>query len=207
MRSLFFWLFLQFLVFNVCSQSAYTKADLNLRTYGSTRSSIIGVIPKGEQVVIQFCNTSWCKVQYRNSYKGFVSKRYLTQASTITNYNYKTPADRPIILPQPPKEYYTNSFGEIVQRPTYYSSPPKEASALCQDGTYSFSRTRRGTCSHHGGVSKWLSSTSSSHSKTTYSANTYRATSSTSIRCNGSTQKGYRCKRRTRSSSGYCWQH
>jgi hypothetical protein len=24
------------------------------------------------------------------------------------------------------------------------------------DGTYSFSQSRRGTCSHHGGVAKWL---------------------------------------------------
>ncbi|WP_289144502.1 DUF3761 domain-containing protein, partial [uncultured Bacteroides sp.] len=28
--------------------------------------------------------------------------------------------------------------------------------ALCRDGTYSFSKSRRGTCSHHGGVAKWL---------------------------------------------------
>jgi uncharacterized protein DUF3761 len=35
-------------------------------------------------------------------------------------------------------------------------SPPKGATALCADGTYSFSQHRRGTCSHHGGVKKWL---------------------------------------------------
>lgn len=29
------------------------------------------------------------------------------------------------------------------------------ASALCRDGTYSYSRSRRGTCSWHGGVSVW----------------------------------------------------
>lgn len=27
--------------------------------------------------------------------------------------------------------------------------------ALCKDGTHSYSQTRRGTCSHHRGVSKW----------------------------------------------------
>lgn len=33
---------------------------------------------------------------------------------------------------------------------------PPGASALCRDGTYSFSHHRRGTCSWHGGVKKWL---------------------------------------------------
>jgi hypothetical protein len=35
-------------------------------------------------------------------------------------------------------------------------SPPKGATAQCRDGTFSFSRTRSGTCSHHGGVARWL---------------------------------------------------
>jgi len=30
------------------------------------------------------------------------------------------------------------------------------ASAICNDGTYSYSAHRRGTCSHHGGVAQWL---------------------------------------------------
>ncbi len=35
------------------------------------------------------------------------------------------------------------------------ASPPG-ATALCRDGTYSFSKHHSGTCSHHGGVAKWL---------------------------------------------------
>ena len=27
--------------------------------------------------------------------------------------------------------------------------------ALCKDGTYSYSKNHRGTCSHHKGVKKW----------------------------------------------------
>ncbi|PAU45220.1 hypothetical protein CK936_30680 [Streptomyces albireticuli] len=30
------------------------------------------------------------------------------------------------------------------------------ASAVCNDGSYSYSAHRRGTCSHHGGVAQWL---------------------------------------------------
>ena len=33
-----------------------------------------------------------------------------------------------------------------------YGSPM----AVCNDGTYSYSQNRRGTCSHHGGVRRWL---------------------------------------------------
>jgi hypothetical protein len=35
-------------------------------------------------------------------------------------------------------------------------SPPANATAECEDGTYSTSRTARGTCSGHGGVFAWL---------------------------------------------------
>src|SRR5438309_7393513 len=35
---------------------------------------------------------------------------------------------------------------------------PSGATARCRDGTYSFSKHRSGTCSHHGGVATWLDS-------------------------------------------------
>lgn len=43
-----------------------------------------------------------------------------------------------------------------TKQPKSETSPPAGATALCRDGTYSFSQHRRGTCSHHGGVKKWL---------------------------------------------------
>jgi hypothetical protein len=44
-----------------------------------------------------------------------------------------------------------------VPRPRHSpDGPPAGATAQCRDGTYSFSRSRRGTCSHHGGVARWL---------------------------------------------------
>ena len=54
--------------------------------------------------------------------------------------------------------YYRNSAGRCVQRPTRTPNnrPPAGATARCRDGTYSFSQSRRGTCSHHGGVATWL---------------------------------------------------
>jgi hypothetical protein len=33
---------------------------------------------------------------------------------------------------------------------------PQGATAQCKNGTYSFSKTRSGTCSRNGGVKEWL---------------------------------------------------
>lgn len=48
---------------------------------------------------------------------------------------------------------YINSQGNHVPSP---SNDPTGATAKCSDGTYSYSQSRRGTCSHHGGVAAWL---------------------------------------------------
>jgi cytoskeletal protein RodZ len=48
---------------------------------------------------------------------------------------------------------YINSAGNCVPSP---GSSPAGASARCGDGTYSYSQSRSGTCSHHGGVATWL---------------------------------------------------
>jgi len=59
--------------------------------------------------------------------------------------------------------FYTNSLGYQVPRPCgdwrrISGSPPQGATALCRDGTYSYSEHpySGGTCSHHGGVAKHL---------------------------------------------------
>ncbi|KAB0641696.1 DUF3761 domain-containing protein [Burkholderia latens] len=53
---------------------------------------------------------------------------------------------------------YRNRDGDAVHAPARSKSGrvPDGASARCRDGTYSFSRHRRGTCSGHGGVAAWL---------------------------------------------------
>ena len=50
-------------------------------------------------------------------------------------------------------DYYRNSDGNCVHRP---SDNPAGATALCKNGTYSYSQHRSGTCSGHGGVRTWL---------------------------------------------------
>jgi hypothetical protein len=52
-----------------------------------------------------------------------------------------------------PSDHYRNSSGHCVRRP---SPDPTGATALCYDGTYSYSEHASGTCSHHGGVARWI---------------------------------------------------
>lgn len=51
---------------------------------------------------------------------------------------------------------YINVYGRVVPSPSYFTTAPASASAKCKDGTYSFSMSRRGTCSGHKGVARWL---------------------------------------------------
>ncbi|NDI85479.1 DUF3761 domain-containing protein [Undibacterium crateris] len=55
-------------------------------------------------------------------------------------------------------KHYTDKAGQNVHAPSKSidDKVPNGASAKCRDGTYSFSRNHRGTCSHHGGVTRWL---------------------------------------------------
>lgn len=49
---------------------------------------------------------------------------------------------------------YVNTAGQTVCRPS--SNNTGGATAICKDGSYSYSQSRRGTCSSHGGVAQWL---------------------------------------------------
>ena len=135
--------------FAVFSQNTikYTSTNLNLRSSPSTSGNIISVISKGTSISIaEDCDCTWIKVYY-NGKVGYVSSKYLTK--TVQKQSVATQHNSGV-------KYYTNSKGEKVQSPTYYTSRPAGATALCRDGTYSFSRSRRGTCSHHGGVARWF---------------------------------------------------
>jgi hypothetical protein len=54
-------------------------------------------------------------------------------------------------------QHYKNDAGECVPRPDASSSVDNEKpSARCKDGKFSYSKSRPGTCSGHGGVDEWL---------------------------------------------------
>ena len=140
----------------------YVTNNLNLRYEANAHSYVLTVIPKGTAVTIdEDCNCSWVLVEY-NGYFGYVSTKYLSK--NPVSHKFKPNISRRKITSYNPTNsrvrsnrvrYYTNKYGNRVQSPTIYNSKPAGATALCRDGTYSFSQNRRGTCSHHGGVAIW----------------------------------------------------
>ncbi len=124
-----------------------TTTDLNMRVSASSSSRIILTIPIGTKVYLsEDCDCTWVYVRYKG-YCGYVNARYLSRSVPATTTN---------AVAQGPIRYYTNTYGNTVQSPTYYNTTPAGATALCRDGSYSFSQSRRGTCSGHGGVARWL---------------------------------------------------
>jgi Protein of unknown function (DUF3761) len=53
---------------------------------------------------------------------------------------------------------YTNASGETVHSPScgHDNETTDKKTAICRDQSVSFSHSRRGTCSRHGGVAQWL---------------------------------------------------
>lgn len=148
-----------FLIFNLTvasqNQIGVTKSNLNLRTSPKIENNVLTTIPISNLVSIinaSQVNGNWVKVKY-NGLSGYVNKGYLTVSDNpFVTHTKPSSNNNPTTFVR----YYTNSRGEKVQSPTHYNSRPAGATAICRDGTYSFSRSRRGTCSRHGGVKTWL---------------------------------------------------
>jgi uncharacterized protein YraI len=138
---------LLFLAQTALAYSATTTTNLNLRLEPSQRSQVLRVLPKSTRVTVAACGQSgWCRVRAANRV-GYVRGSYLRRIEARAT------------LPKPPTSSgrgYTNSAGIWTPSPVAADAPPPGASAQCRDGTYSFSASRRGTCSRHGGVSQWL---------------------------------------------------
>lgn len=78
-----------------------------------------------------------------------------TNASVSASASAKASPDESALVEH---GHYTNKQGQTVHSPAHSKDgkAPAGASAKCGDGTFSFSKNHRGTCSHHGGVSEWL---------------------------------------------------
>jgi len=122
--------------------TAYTTAAVSLRAKPDANARSLARLAAETPVRVVVCTNGWCQ----------------TQVNGLTGY-----LPRLALSAQPNGSFvegrgYTNSRGNRVRSPTRTpdNQPPAGATARCRDGTYSFSQSRRGTCSHHGGVAKWL---------------------------------------------------
>lgn len=128
------------------SQTVKTTTNVNLRQ--TANGSVITVVPKGSAVEILDTANGWAKVTYGNKI-GYLKTSLLHTSGSQEVKTTDSPDNTAV-------KHYINSSGQRIQSPTYYNSPPSGATAECRDGTYSFSANHRGTCSHHGGVKRWL---------------------------------------------------
>lgn len=145
----------------------YTTTSLNVRKGPSTKYQIIGTIPVNTEVTISgenYKDFEWLQVNY-NGQAGYINTKYLSTQKTespiknTTTYNWNANKQAYNYVNSNNAKYYNyyiNCNREKIQRPTYYSNTPHNATAICRDGSYSFSTHRRGTCSYHGGVQVWL---------------------------------------------------
>ena len=122
-----------------------TTKDDNTIAKGTTKVLVDGV--DGER-------TKTYKVTYEDDKE--ISRELVSSVVTrgpvnkvVANGTYVAPKPAPVCE----NGTYINVDGNEVCRP---SSNPSGATAVCRDGTYSYSQHRSGTCSHHGGVRTWL---------------------------------------------------
>lgn len=135
----------------------YTSQKIDLMSEADSLSFIIGTIPIGAPVQLyEDCDCKWVCVAYNNHY-GYVRSADLVgkEKEVIQKSNSRFSFDQNG-SDSPESAFDNNHYHGANEENDAVNSAPKGATALCNDGTYSFSRHRRGTCSWHGGVRKWL---------------------------------------------------
>jgi hypothetical protein len=121
-----------------------TVARAPLHVAPAADSRVVASVPADVQLSVGFCSKGWCSTSW-NGANAWVAKRYLGAPKTGQ------------LAPKRTGKGYINVDGQRIPSPRQSpSGPPAGASAQCNDGSYSFSTHRRGTCSHHGGVRRWL---------------------------------------------------
>jgi hypothetical protein len=133
------------------ARSAHTLAPTSLRAVPSPGGRVIHKLARGHAVQVGGCALRWCAVSVRGR-SGYLPEHVLSTSAPAAQASpaVTTPVLVTPTYASPPRER------PRAKQSTASSGAPAGASARCRDGTYSFSSSRRGTCSHHGGVSEWL---------------------------------------------------
>lgn len=152
MKKIVFIVIQLFFFFLVSAQTLKTRDTLILREgIGSSRE--IAEIPKGTKLTIDsnillatYTEShalvdveKWAVITYEGN-RGYVLLGTYTAEKNDGSIRLNDSLDIPKVQAIPP----------------YFNVSPKGSTALCKDGTYSSSPYPNYTCSHHGGVIKWL---------------------------------------------------
>lgn len=115
----------------------YVVGTLRVRQQPAPNAKELALLAGGTSLRLHECHEGWCTVSIKKV-RGYALEEYLTtQAPSST-----TTVQR--------GRGFSGSPTTTVDR-----GPPAGATAKCRDGSYSFSRSRSGACSHHQGVAEW----------------------------------------------------
>jgi uncharacterized protein YgiM (DUF1202 family) len=131
--------------------------NAELRKTANSKSEVVKSLQQGSSVEVIRQKGAWFYVSAAGG--GGESKGWMygntirldsgsssSSSSEVTNSSPTYPAN--------PVKKKTPVYKEAEQQQTR-SINPSGATAKCRDGTLSYSKNRRGTCSHHGGVAVW----------------------------------------------------
>jgi uncharacterized protein DUF3761 len=123
--------------------AAYTTTAVWLRAGPALTADRLALLPQGAMVRVEQCTRSAYAVQF-HALRGYIPEELLASQASAQAIG-GGPG-------------YINSPGQWIPSPTRTADgqAPSGATARCNDGAYSFSQSRSGTCSWHGGVTRWL---------------------------------------------------
>jgi hypothetical protein len=110
----------------------------------SPNGKVLQTLPVDSSVEVMRQKGAWFYVAYGGA-KGWM------HGNTIRLNN---PPDNLTTTKIPNKDSKSSTYNNY-ESTTVDKSNPSGATAKCRDGTLSYSASRRGTCSHHGGVAVW----------------------------------------------------
>lgn len=117
----------------------------NADLHQSPNGKVLQTLPLAASVEVLRQKDAWFYVSY-GSTKGWL------HGNAIRYDNQETIVPETRTTPKPKSRTSTETDYKPVP---VEKTNPSGATARCRDGTLSYSRNRRGTCSHHGGVAVW----------------------------------------------------
>jgi hypothetical protein len=147
----------------------YKTVNQNDATLAEGTTQVVAPGHKGNRVItytasykknkLTGCKHTGTKVSIQPANRVVAIGTYVAPAPKPAVVATPAPTPTPALTPAPTgctNGTYVNSAGNTVCSPEAAPSAPAGATAQCGDGSYSFSQSRSGTCSHHGGVATWL---------------------------------------------------
>lgn len=134
----------------------FTSQKQNDNTLPQGQTKVVQAGVNGSKQIVYTVTTVNGKETNRVQKSETTTTQPVAQITAVGTYVAPAPTPTPAPAQDCPNGTYVNSAGNTVCSPYASNSAPAGATAQCVDGTYSFSQTRSGTCSHHGGVATWL---------------------------------------------------